>query len=92
MQEGQAADQVPRKGVLSSSVGLASREAAGPVPPCQVLQSLEFDLVSVWNGEGHSCCLLGCGSREEKPGRSSCWEIGGVAAGRPGDRSQGQSP
>ena len=35
-------DQDPRKGVLSSSVGLASREAAGLFPLCEVLQSLEF--------------------------------------------------
>lgn len=82
MQEGQAADQVPRKGVLSSSVGLASREAAGPVPPCQVLQSLEFrpgfclewgraQLLSftVWQqgGETWEVKLLG-------DWRSGCWE------------------
>lgn len=86
MQEGQAADQVPRKGVLSSSVGLASREAAGPVPPCQVLQSLEFrpGFCLEW-GRAQLLSFRVCG-------RSSCWEIGGVAAGRPGDRSQGQSP
>lgn len=89
MQEGRAADQVPRKGVLSLSVGLASREAAGPLPLCQVLQSLEFrpgfclewgraQLLSfgVWQqgGETWEVQLLD--------------EIGGVAAGRPGDRSQ----
>lgn len=82
MQEGQAADQVPRKGVLSSSVGLASREAAGPVSPCQVLQSLEFrpgfclewgraQLLSfrVWQqgGETWEVKLLG-------DWRSGCWE------------------